>query len=269
MSGSLLKLRVPLLVMLAAVMACGCQLRQEALAGLATQAPASPTPQPEWEALAKGLEWRTFVPDGDELAQLIVIRIDPSFFRFRALYSPGNPKPLSQWRDEEDRAAVIVNANFFDEARHILGALISDGKVYGEPDEYGGGSFLVRGGQPAVIANRPNEPNITDASIEQLVEGWPLLVDRGDPAYVDWSDSQRSRRTIIAGDSSGRILIMAAPWLGLSLSELGEYLTQAGLNILRAVNLDGGRSTMLSLPAASMFLPSFDAVPAILAVYPR
>lgn len=254
-----------MLIALAAGMASGCQLGQEALA---TLLPATATPQPEWEKLSEGLEWRTLLPNGDELAQLIVVQIDPSRYRFRALYKAGDAKPLSLWRDEAGSAAVIVNANFFDEARHILGALISDGNVYGIADEYSGGSFLVQDGRPTVIVNRPNEPNINDASIEQLAQGWPLLVNRGDPAYGDWTDSQRSRRTIIAEDSSGRILIMVAPWLGLSLSDLSEYLTQAGLNILRALNLDGGRSTMLSLPAADIFLPSFDAVPAILAVYP-
>lgn len=96
-----------------------------------------------------------------------------------------------------------------------------------------------------------------------------MLVDRGDPAYVRRADGQRTRRTLIAEDTSGNILIMVSPYLGLSLADLSEYLTTAGLNILRAVNLDGGGSTMIALPAIDYFQASFDAVPTILAVYPR
>ena len=108
-----------------------------------------------------------------------------------------------------------------------------------------------------------------DSSVEQAAQGFPLLVNQGEPAYFSSTSGQRNRRAIIAEDDSGNILILVSPLLGLSLRDLSAYLPTAGLDIVTAVNLDGGGSTMLALPAADYFQPSFDTVPAILAVYPR
>ena len=74
---------------------------------------------------------------------------------------------------------------------------------------------------------------------------------------------------MIAEDRQGNILIMVSPFLGLSLADLSAYLPTTDLDIQTAFNLDGGGSTMLALPAMDYFQPAFDAVPAILTVYPR
>ena len=253
------------LICLLLVVASGCQLSTELLPRLGALPTA--TPAPAWDAIAAGIEWRKFIPDGDELAQLIVIRIDPRHYHFRALYQPGQPRRISEWRDHEPDALIIINANFFDEDHQAIGAIISDGQVYGHADRYTGGSFLVRDGAPMVMRNQGNDP-IT-AATSQLVQGWPLLVDGGNPSYVAWSARERTRRSMIAEDSSGNILIIIAPWLSLPLPDLSEYLSKAGLNILRALNLDGGGSTMLAIPSVDYLLPSFDPVPAVLALYPR
>ena len=264
MTEAMLRRRLCMLLLLAIALCAGCQLERELLP-LLTTAPTA-TAAPEWERIADGLAWRRISPDDDEQAQLIVIRVEPSHFRFRALYRPSQPKSLSQWREQVPDAAVIINANFFDEAQRVIDAIISDSQLYGEVDLYTGGSFLARDGVATVRDNTRLGPL---TGIEQLVQGWPMLVDGGNPAYVKWSDSDRARRTIIAEDTSGRILIIVAPWLGLSLPQLSDYLTKTDLNIVRAVNLDGGGSTMLAIPGINYRLPSLEAVPAVLAVYPR
>ena len=259
-------MRRPLLLIIVVGLLGACALPADmrpALTALPTK-----TAAPAWETLADGLEWRTLIPNGDELAQLIVVRIDPQRFRFRALYSPGHPRRLSEWRAEAPDAAVIINANFFDEAYRALGAVVSDGIVHGAFNDDYGGSFLARDGAASVIVN--HTLNFSQANtIDQLVQGYPMLVDQGDPAYVRRTGSQRARRTVIAEDSRGNILILVAPYLGLSLADLSEYLTRTDLNIVRAVNLDGGGSTLIAIPGADYTQPSFDAVPTILAVYPR
>ena len=67
------------------------------------------------------------------------------------------------------------------------------------------------------------------------------------------------------------ILLMATPLLGISLVDLANYLPTTDMQIINAVNLDGGGSTMMSLAygSPSYALASFDAVPTVLAVYPR
>jgi exopolysaccharide biosynthesis protein len=60
---------------------------------------------------------------------------------------------------------------------------------------------------------------------------------------------------------------MATPFLGLSLAELSAYLPTTDLNIVTALNLDGGGSTMMSVNPQGFSIPSFDPVPTILAIY--
>ena len=214
------------------------------------------------------MEWRTLIPHGDELAQIVAIRIDPQRFRFRAIYREGDPRSLADWRKLEPDAALIINANFFDSDHRVLGAVVSDSVRYGSGYQDRGGTFFVRDDAPAVTSYR-SPPAKFDSSITQAIQGFPLLAHNGQQAYFSATGGERNRRTVIADDRSGRILILVAPYLGLSLRDLSAYLATTDLDIVTAINLDGGGSTMLALPAADYFQPSFDAVPTILAVYPR
>lgn len=242
----------------------GCSLRATTAP---EHAPAATAPS-AWQTIADGMERRALIPNGDELAQIIVVRIDPQRFRFRAIYREGDPQSLADWRAIEKDASLIINANFFDKNHRVLGAVVSDGIRYGSAYIDRGGLFLLRNGAATVTSYRSPQSQI-DASVQQAVQGFPLLVDEGRQAYFGSSEGERNRRTLIAEDESGNILILAAPFLGLSLHDLSAYLLTTELDIVTAINLDGGGSTMLALPAADYFLPSFDAVPTILALYPR
>lgn len=243
-------------------------MRADLLRNQSPMPQATPPPTSAWRTIAPGLEWTTLSPDGDDLAQLIVIRINPQLVQFRAHYSPGAPRGLSEWRAQAATASVIINANFFDEAHRVLGAVVSDGVLSGRAYRNRGGAFLVRGGLASVVANRGRQLNI-EAGAEQLIQGFPLLVEGGQSAYFNTSGNQRTRRTLIAEDTAGRILILVSPFLGLSLADLSAYLPGADLAIVTAVNLDGGGSTMIALPEINFAQPSFDPVPAVLAVYRR
>ena len=247
-----------------AILLTGCSLRAKLLP---TQAPTATAPAP-WQTIADGLEWRTLFPNDDELAQIVAVRIDPRRFRFRAIYREGDPQSLADWRELEPDASLIVNANFFDPHQRVLGAVVSDGLRYGRAYTDRGGTFHVRDGAPSVVSYLSPQAQI-DSAVQQAIQGFPLLVDQGRQAYFSATAGERNRRTVIAEDKRGHILILASPFLGLSLQDLSAYLPAAGLNIVTAVNLDGGGSSLLALPAADYFLPSFDAVPTILAVYPR
>ncbi len=249
------------LLLASALLLASCSLKTSSAP---TQAPTATAPS-AWQTLVDGLEWRTLIPNGDELAQIVVIRIDPQRFRFRAIYREGDPQSLADWRVLENDASLIINANFFDQHHRVLGAVVSDGVAYGTAYSARGGGFYVRDRDLAVAGPQAQ----IDSSVQQAVQGFPLLARDGQQAYFSSTEGERNRRTLIAADKSGNILILVSPFLGLSLHDLSAYLPTTGLDIVTAVNLDGGGSTMLALPAADFFVPSFDAVPTILAVYPR
>lgn len=221
-----------------------------------------------WQTFAVGLEWRVYLPNNDETARLNVLRINPALYRFRAVYRDREPLNLTAWRQLEPNAAAIINANFFDASSRALGLVISDGKVYGSAYRDRGGTFAVQDGWPAVRANR-SQPYDPGEALEQAVQGFPLLVEKGEPAYFNRSFARRTRRTVIAEDRDGSILFMVSPFLGLSLADLSAYLPVTDLNIETAFNLDGGGSTMMAVPGIDYAQPAFDSAPTILALYPR
>ena len=224
------------------------------------------TPTSHWQDIALGLQWRTIKPNDDEMAQLKVLRVDPAQYRFRAVYQSREPYTLATWQSREQDHVALVNANFFDHEYRALGLVVSDGVSFGTPYRERGGSLLVKGDTISVHANRSLTDRDWEAA-EQAVQGFPLLVEDGQPTYFSQSDTQRTRRTVVAQDKDGRILILVAPFLGLSLPDLSAYLASSDMNVHTAFNLDGGRSTMMSVPDINYKLPSFEAVPAILSIY--
>ncbi|MCY3779153.1 MAG: phosphodiester glycosidase family protein [Chloroflexi bacterium] len=251
-----------------ALVAGACNLPSDLRPTLTALPGPTATEASQWEKIEEGLEWRALRPNGDELSQLVVLRIDPQYFRFRAVYRPGEPLSLADWRQLEPAASVLINANFFDGAYRALGAVVSDGLSHGLAYADRGGTFLVRDGAPSVVSFRSGPP-LLDHSVEQAIQGFPLLVFESEQAYFGSPNEERNRRTVIAEDANGNILIIVAPFFGLSLAELSAFLPTANLDIVTAINLDGGGSTMIAIPAADYFQPSFDTVPLVLAVYRR
>lgn len=211
-----------------------------------------------------------YAPGGDNaFAQLFALRIDPALYTFRAHYRPGDPLTLPSWRDTLPGVVALINANFFDTARNVLGLLVADGVTYGQ-------SFVDRGGMVQVVGGYPrvrsliSEPYYGEA-LEQAVQGFPVLVLNGQQAYTTAQGDRVARRTVVGQDANGRIVILVTTsLLGMRLVDLSAYLPTTDLNLITAVNLDGGGSTMLYVSTPSPYLLySFDPVPAVLAVYPR
>lgn len=241
---------------------------------MATRVPTpvpTPTPTadaPGWRSIAPGLEQRSYRPDGSLLGELYVLRIDPNLYTFRAHYRPGAALNLSGWQNELAGAAAFVNANFFDEQGNILGLLVADGVVHGQSFTNRGGTFLVLNGQPRLRSNI-YEPYMGE-QYEQAVQAFPMLLLNGQSVYNPARLEPVSRRTVVAQDQQGRVLLMVTPLFGLSLEALSSYLPTTDMGIVDALNLDGGGSTMLYVNSTpSVRLPSLDPVPAVLAVYSR
>lgn len=230
-------------------------------------ATAAPPAAEGWLSIAPGLEQRSITPHDTPLAQFVVVRIDPAYYSFRAHYRAGQPLNLTAWQQELPGAAVIINANFFDPDHRVLGLLVSDGVVHGSAYQGRGGMFAVQNGLARVRSNTA-EPFGGEA-LEQAVQAFPMLVLDGLPVFFDTSGARVTRRTVVAQDSAGRILLMATPGLGMPLHILSAWLPTTDLEIVNAFNLDGGGSTMMYVAASTYDLRSFDPVPAVLAVYPR
>lgn len=222
-----------------------------------------------WKTLAQGLEWRIFSPEGQPLGQITALRIDPALYTFRVHYRPGEPLAVIPWRDTLSDAVAFVNANFFDEFDKVVGLLISEGAAHGQAFTTRGGTFALGedDGNPLILSN--TESPYQGEAYRLAVQGFPMLVQDGAAVYT--SEDRATRRTAIGIDAEGRVVLMTTPGLGLKLRDLSTFLAESELALVDAFNLDGGGSTMMSisLTSESFLLPSRDAVPTVLAVYPR
>jgi exopolysaccharide biosynthesis protein len=221
-----------------------------------------------WQDILDGIEKRRYLPNDNPISELIVMRIDPKKFDFRAHYLPATPLSITEWIERLPNAEIIINANFFDEEYLNLGLLITDGQVHGTPYTDRGGWFAVVDGVPHVRSNVEDPYNPAEDNLDQAVQAFPMLVLNGEGTDVT-DNGLPSRRTIIGMDSEGRVLIISTPVLGMALSALAEYLPTTDMDLVNAFALDGGRSTMLSFASADLVIPSIEEVPSVLAVYPK
>lgn len=271
---------IPIMIAFIAYMLASCSLQLAALAPDATSVPfhtpvplepavpPTPTTISDWETLAPGLERRTYSSPLDRVPPIVVLRIDPTFYSFRVQYRPGKPLTVQEWQDALPGAAAFVNASFFSTDDTIKGLLVADSAVYGQTYRGFGGMFQVQNGQVRV-RSLIVEPYQGEA-LEQAVQAFPMLVLNGQTNYSDPASVDASRRTVVAQDTQGRILLMSVSLL-VTLPDLSAYLPTTDLGIVHALNLDGGKSTMMAINVAAppYLLASFDAVPAVLAVYKK
>lgn len=222
----------------------------------------------DWATIATGIEYRTLTVNNFEMT---VVRVDPTQVYFRVHYRPDDPLSFSAWRNELADAAVFVNGSFFDENNQALGILVADGNQYGYSLTGFGGMFQVDPNGVARVRSLVQEP-YQGEFLQQAVQSFPMLIEVGGVAAPTGEGFDvASRRTIIAQDFQGRILLMSTGLAGtISLRDLQTWLVNSGLDLNIAVNLDGGKSTALVLnrPGESpLLVPALTDLPVILAVY--
>ena len=255
------------------VLAClvlfGCTLTRVA-DSVTPPPPATSAPVSDWQIIAAGIERRDvdLRLSGGRHARAVVLRLDPALVAFRVHYSPDDPHTITGWRDTLPQAAVILNGSFFDETHRALGLLVSDGQVFGQSFVGFGGMFQVSA-SGVRVRSLVGEPYYSEALI-QAVQAFPMLIEAGGvlAPQGDGFDS-RSRRTLIAQDWNGRILVAVIPNDLVSLADVQGWLITSDLDIYVALGLDGGKSSGLtvSVPGYGETYPNLDKVPSVIAVY--
>jgi exopolysaccharide biosynthesis protein len=246
-------------------------------------APPTPTPSPTatassantdadadtWTLLETGIERRVYAPSSGFFTRITAIRIDPNAVDFQVHYRPGDPQTISGWREQLPAAAVIFNTNFFDRNDEITGLLFADGVRYGDPFRRRGGTFYIDDGVPGIHSNLTAP--YSGQQYDQAVQAFPMLMQDSQRAYFDTRPDRSTRRTVVAIDSEGRVVVLVTTFGGITLLDLAVFLAESDMNLVTALNLDGGGSSMLGVLAgdADTAFASFDPVPAVMAVTPR
>ena len=235
------------------------------------QADETETPDTGWILGSNGIELRKLRIDLlDRRASLSIARIDLSQVRLRVGYAPGEPHSLADWA-EQSQLLLVVNGGFFDQDFYTTALLISDGVASGSTYEGFGGMLAVAPGGEVTIQPLRDQPYDPAQPLEQAMQSFPMLVFPGGIAPgIEWN-SERDRRTALAFDRGGRLLVIVVSSSSFSLNEFADWLRTSDLDLDRALNLDGGSSTGLYIEAgaARENIEPFVRLPIVLIVEPR
>jgi uncharacterized protein YigE (DUF2233 family) len=165
----------------------------------------------------------------------------------------------------------VVNAGYFDVDNHVTGLLISDGTSWGRSYGAFAGMLAVAVDDQVTLRWLHTSPFNPNEKLAQAVQSFPVLVKPGGqmgfPHNAD--EGQVSRRTIVAQDRSGRIILLVSPNFRFSLHDLALWLTQSDLDLDIAINLDGGTSTGLWVRDRKDNIDSLVPIPAVILFEPK
>jgi uncharacterized protein YigE (DUF2233 family) len=218
--------------------------------------------------LRPGLERRQISlvgPPGSPAETLALFRLEPAHFRFGVAYAPGAAFTLAQWQSQTG-ALMVVNGGYFTEANYATGLIVADGVTSGSSYGDFAGMLAVTDTGPQLrwLAQQPYDPS---EPLRAAVQSFPLLVKPGGELGFPDEDGLMSRRTVVAQDTSGRLLFILAPGGFFTLHRLSRFLTESDLALDIALNLDGGTSTGLLLVDPLEQIPSFVPLPAVITVH--
>jgi uncharacterized protein YigE (DUF2233 family) len=245
--------------------------------GVAAAPPAAQPPpaaeQPAdtgWLPGSAGVELRRMrVPgaSGRPAFPIVVVRLDPAQVRLRVAYAPKRPRALRVWF-EEARPMLAVNGGFFAEDYHSTALVISDGEASGPSYEGFGGMLAVAPDGGVALRALRDQPYDPGEPLAQAMQSFPMLVFPGGEVAPIEDDGKRARRTAIAIDRAGRMLVIASPTSDFTLHDFADWLGGGDLAIDRALNLDGGSSTGLFLRSGALSeqIDSFGPLPLVLLV---
>lgn len=219
---------------------------------------ASPTPNDipgsvqlnTWYTVAKGVQvryedWKTSSGTDDTVS---IARFDPTAIALSVGYAPQSPRFASQWI-QQSQALAVINGGYFDANDNATALVISNGQASGSSYSGFGGMLSVDAQRHIGLRSLRAQPYISGEGLTQATQSSPMLVLSGKRTQFT-ADASQSRRSVVAMDKQGRLLLIASPGETFSLDQLATLLASSDLGIETALNLDGGGSTGLYVNSA-------------------
>jgi hypothetical protein len=189
--------------------------------------------------------------------RFVVIRLNapvalvPHHFAHEELFGPLN---IEDWAKVLD-APIVFNAGQFDDKLQYLGWLKSGDTWLSQGRKAAWMGLLVsepHGAGPCArvvdLAQAPDDVVARYANVMQSM----MLVDESAHVRVRHSELAACR-TVVAEDTQGRLLILATEG-AVTLFDLANWLPHSGLDIVRAMNLDGGIESQLAIQSPELSL---------------
>lgn len=228
---------------------------------------------PSFKEITPGLEYREVLLQKPRPLPIIEARIDPARLQFKLLLaSDGRHEATATAQQMLERHGLLlaVNSSYFGEQNELLGYARRGSEVLNSEVERE--SFLTAlfgwDGKKAYIIHRDDA---LPPEAKVLFQCGPRLV-WDSRAVAGLEKTRMANRTALAVDAQGRVCLMVmGGFARTTLAELPDLLMapveKGGLGAVRAMNLDGGKSTQLCVKDKPVhFLPGFVPVPVYLGV---
>ena len=227
----------------------------------------SPRSASDWQVIHPGLAWRT-IPASPGTVR--VLRVDPALVQLRVVYDPGTPKRIGDWADTLN-ALAVVNGAYFEASNAASALTISDGSVAGQSYTGFGGMLAVTDAGQVTLRSLVEQPYQADEPLVQALQSFPRLVEGGRELALPNDNGQQARRTVVATDQDGQVLLLVNDQPQWTLTDLGRWLADSELGIVDALNLDGGPSTGMAIrtPAVTELLDSETPLPQVVVLEAR
>ncbi|TAL19602.1 hypothetical protein EPN90_03130 [Patescibacteria group bacterium] len=192
---------------------------------------------------------RFYTIENNETANFLVLKIEPALWSWGLAEDPAKPKSVAAWR-EASGATAVLNAAYFTESGEPSGYWKNTPTVpvsaISWPKKGSGytGTVMIKDGALALAYLPSDAPD--PAKSDAIFLTFPTLIADGRP-LVEKETGLKSRRTALAEDQSGTDYIIITEEGIVSLHQFSRWLSEQPERFTRAVNLDGGPSTGLSL----------------------
>jgi len=157
------------------------------------------------------------------------------------------PQTIGVWQ-EHLNAPLVINAGLYDETHKHLGLLKGQGVWISKQHKSQWYGLLVSGplehGPWARIVDLEKTDIKIIESYQNAVQSM-MLFDENKPLRVRDTDIAASRM-VLAQDKQNRILVLIHEG-AVTLADLARYLQASDLNLLNAMNLDGGVEAQMAL----------------------
>jgi uncharacterized protein YigE (DUF2233 family) len=242
----------------------------EATASPPMVVPAATSTDTGWLRGDDGIELRRLriAPAPEVSAPIVIARVDPRLVRLRVVYRPDTPVALRAWFAAE-RPLLAVNGGYFNADYSSSSLVISDGVASGDSYSGFGGMLAAYADNTVELRALRDMPYDAAEPIIQATQSAPMLVFPGGVAAQVQHNGERARRTIVAFDTIGNLLLIVAPTSTLSLGDAEDWLVESDLQIDRALNFDGGSSSGMFVASGSIqeSIDSFGALPIVVLIH--
>lgn len=224
-----------------------------------------------WQQVGDAMDLRSLRFSTEQVyADATIVRLDPEAYKISVKYDVANAGTVRDWFNAL-KPVALINGGYFDVRGRPTALVVFDGIRRGESYEGFGGMVVINAEGKFELRSLRQQPYDPDEPLQQAMQSSPMLIQPGGTVSELEPDTDRSRRTVIARDTQGRILLIVVSAPVFTLPELAQILKHSDLELDAALNLDGGRSTGLYLrtDAAIVKIDSMERLPLVLAVEQR